>query len=177
MLVEREPAFQSGDSGSCTHTSAPRVPLTKSRRCGLWWVVWARYAGHVLVVLPLAWSKAGSGFWRTGQPLLQLGRSTLLLVATIAFFSGLRYLPLAEATAIMFATPLLVVLLSGPVLGERARESAEVASGGVRGHRVRVGWISRPRAGARGRQGTEATFVPWRERRNHLATSFQMHET
>ncbi|MBK8741731.1 MAG: DMT family transporter [Betaproteobacteria bacterium] len=93
----------------------------------VWWVVWARYAGHVLVVLPLAWSKAGSGFWRTGQPLLQLGRSTLLLVATIAFFSGLRYLPLAEASAISFLAPMLVVLLAGPLLGEvvpRARWAA-----------------------------------------------------
>ena len=36
----------------------------------VWWVVWARYAGQVLIVLPLAWSKLGSRFWRTGQPLL-----------------------------------------------------------------------------------------------------------
>lgn len=93
----------------------------------VWWIVWARYAGHMLIVLPLAWVKVGPDFWRTRQPLLQLGRSALLLLATIAFFSGLRFLPLAEASAIAFLAPLIVVLLSGPLLGEvipRARWAA-----------------------------------------------------
>jgi drug/metabolite transporter (DMT)-like permease len=84
----------------------------------VWWVVWARYAGHTLIVLPLAWARVGPGFWRTGQPLLQLGRSTLLVAATIVFFSALRYLPLAEASAISFLTPLIIVMLSRPLLGE-----------------------------------------------------------
>jgi drug/metabolite transporter (DMT)-like permease len=84
----------------------------------VWWVVWARYAGHVLVVLPLAWVKVGRDFWRTSQPIMQLGRSLLLLAATIAFFSALRYLPLAEASAISFLAPMFIVLLSGPLLGE-----------------------------------------------------------
>src|SRR3954453_9345576 len=66
----------------------------------LWWVVWARYAGHLLVVIPLAWHKVGPGFWRTKQPRLQVARSALLLFATVAFFSALIYLPLAEASAI-----------------------------------------------------------------------------
>lgn len=93
----------------------------------VWWVVWARFAGHVLIVLPLAWAKVGRDFWRTRQPLLQLGRSSLLLAATIAFFSALLYLPLAEASAISFLAPMIVVLLSGPLLGEvvpRARWAA-----------------------------------------------------
>jgi drug/metabolite transporter (DMT)-like permease len=84
----------------------------------VWWVVWARFAGHVLIVLPLAGAKVGRDFWRTRQPLLQLGRSSLLLAATIAFFSALRYLPLAEASAISFLTPMIIVLLSRPLLGE-----------------------------------------------------------
>src|SRR2546421_10981403 len=66
----------------------------------VWWVVWARYTGHLLIVVPLAWRKIGSGFWRSGRPLVQVGRSSLLLFATIMFFSALRYLPLAEASAI-----------------------------------------------------------------------------
>ena len=93
----------------------------------VWWVVWARYAGHLLIALPLAWIRVGRGFWRTRQPTLQLARSSLLLAATIAFFSGLRYLPLAEASAIIFLAPMIIVLLSGPLLGEvvpRARWAA-----------------------------------------------------
>lgn len=93
----------------------------------VWWVVWARNTGHVLIVLPLAWTKVGRNFWRTRQPLLQLGRSTLLLLATISFFSALRYLPLAEASAISFLAPMIMVLLAKPLLGEvvpRARWAA-----------------------------------------------------
>jgi len=93
----------------------------------VWWIVWARYAGHVLIVLPLAWKKLGAGFWRTTKPLVQLGRSALLLAATIMFFSALRYLPLAEASAIAFLAPMISIMLSGPLLGEvvpRARWAA-----------------------------------------------------
>ena len=82
-------------------------------------VVWARYAGQMLVVTPFARAGAGPGFWRTRHPALQLARSSLLLIATMCFFGGLVYLPLAEASAISFLTPILVVLLSLPVLGER----------------------------------------------------------
>ena len=95
----------------------------------VWWIVWARYAGHVLVVIPLAWHKVGPRFWRTQQPGLQLGRSALLLVATIAFFNGLRYLPLAEASAISFLAPMIMVLLSRPLLGEIVPASRWVAVG------------------------------------------------
>ena len=85
----------------------------------VWWVIWARYFFHVLVVLPLVRTKAGPGFWRTRRPLLQFARSTMLLVATIAFFTALRYLPLAEASAISFLAPMFVIMLSGPMLGEK----------------------------------------------------------
>src|SRR2546421_12423176 len=66
----------------------------------VWWIVWARYTGHVLIVLPLALHHLGRDFWRTRKPAVQLGRSSLLLAATIMFFSALRWLPLAEASAI-----------------------------------------------------------------------------
>jgi drug/metabolite transporter (DMT)-like permease len=85
----------------------------------LFLVVWARYAGQMLVVTPFAWRRAGPGFWRTQRLGMQLLRSAFLLVATFCFFGGLRYLPLAEASAIIFLTPIVVVVLSGPLLGER----------------------------------------------------------
>jgi len=82
-------------------------------------VVWARYVGQMLIVTAYVRHRTGPHFWHTRHPRTQLARSALLVVTTAAFYVGLRYLPLAEASAIMFATPLLVVLLSGPVLGER----------------------------------------------------------
>src|SRR6266446_4470994 len=94
----------------------------------LFLVVWARYAGQMLVVTPFAWQRGGPGFWRTRHPALQLLRSAFLLGATICFFGGLRYLPLAEGTAITFLAPIFVIVLSGPLLGERPNRARWLAS-------------------------------------------------
>ena len=94
----------------------------------LWVVVWARYAGQMVVVTPFAWHRAGPGFWRTGKPGLQLLRSLFLVLATLGFWGGLRYLPLAEASSITFLAPTFVVLLSWPLLHERAPRARQIAS-------------------------------------------------
>ena len=91
-------------------------------------VVWARYAGQMAIVTPYAWHRAGHGFWRTKRLTAQLVRSLYLVIATGCFFTGLRYLPLAEASAITFMAPLFVVALSLPVLGERPTRPRIVAS-------------------------------------------------
>ena len=95
---------------------------------GLFLVVWARYAGQMLVVTPFAWQRGGSAFWRTRQPALQFLRSTFLLLATLCFFGALRYLPLAEGSAITFLTPIFVIVLSGPLLGEQPTRTRWIAS-------------------------------------------------
>lgn len=94
----------------------------------LFLIVWARYAGQMAVVTPFAWHRAGPGFWRTRRLALQLLRSCFLLVATACFFAGLRFLPLAEASAISFLGPIFVVVLSRPLLGERPTRSRWIAS-------------------------------------------------
>jgi len=91
-------------------------------------VVWARYAGQMVVVTPFAWHRAGPDFWRTRKPRLQLLRSLFLLLATLGFWGGLRYLPLAEASSITFLAPAFVVLLSWPLLRERATRARRIAS-------------------------------------------------
>jgi drug/metabolite transporter (DMT)-like permease len=85
----------------------------------LFLVVWARYLGQMLVVTPFARHRAGPGFWRTRNLRMQLIRSACLVAATMCFFAALRYLPLAEASAITFLAPIVIVVLSQPVLGER----------------------------------------------------------
>ncbi len=94
----------------------------------LWVIVWARYAGQMVVVTPFAWQRTGGRFWRTRKPGLQLLRSLVLVLATLGFWGGLRYLPLAEASAITFLAPIFVVLLSWPLLRERATRARQIAS-------------------------------------------------
>ncbi|QEL25580.1 DMT family transporter [Bosea sp. F3-2] len=81
-------------------------------------VVFARYAGSMILVLALINPWTHPGVLRTKRPWLQWGRSLLLLGSTALNFIALRYLQLAETISIMFAAPLLVALVSGPLLGE-----------------------------------------------------------
>ena len=95
---------------------------------GLFIVVWARYVGQMLVVTPIAWHRAGGGFWRSRNLRMQLLRSLCLVIATGCFFGALRFLPLAEGTAISFLAPMFAIVLSGPVLGERPTRARWMAS-------------------------------------------------
>jgi drug/metabolite transporter (DMT)-like permease len=94
----------------------------------LFLVVWARYAGQMVVVTPIAWNRAGPAFWRTRHLKMQLVRSACLVVATACFFGALRFLPLAEGSAISFLAPMFCVVLSLPVLGERPTRARWIAA-------------------------------------------------
>ena len=80
-------------------------------------VVWARYVFNALVLLAIVNHRIGVHL-HTQRPWLQLFRAAILLVTTALFFLGLRYVGLATASSIMFVSPLIVTLLSAPVLGE-----------------------------------------------------------
>ena len=84
-------------------------------------VVWARYTGAFLLpfIVSNPWTRPG--LTRTTRPVLQIGRSMLLLGSTLCNFLALRYLQLDEAIALVFSTPFFVAALSGPLLGERVR--------------------------------------------------------
>ena len=91
-------------------------------------VVWARYAGQMLVVTPISWHRGGPDFWRTRHLAMQLARSLCLVVATLCFFGALRFLPLAEGSAISFLAPMFAIVLSRPVLGERPTRARWIAA-------------------------------------------------
>jgi drug/metabolite transporter (DMT)-like permease len=77
----------------------------------------------MVVSTPIAWRRGGPGFWRTRHLRIQLVRSLCLVTATACFFGGLRFLPLAEASAITFLAPMFAIVFSGPLLGERPTRS------------------------------------------------------
>ncbi len=85
---------------------------------GLLLLVWSRYVGHLVFSIPVARVFAGPAFYKTKRPRLQLARSVLLGLTSVLFFAGLMHMPLAEASAIAFTTPIWVALLSWKVLGE-----------------------------------------------------------
>ncbi len=90
-------------------------------------IVWARYFANVMIVAAIVNPLTRPGVMRTNRLLLQVTRSMLLLGSTTLNFIAVRYLQLAETTAITFVTPLIVVLLAAPILGEKVGAKRLVA--------------------------------------------------
>ena len=85
----------------------------------MWQAVWSRYAFGIVIVLPLAMWRNYDELVRPARPTLLLLRGALHLTAVILNFTALQYLPLADAAAIFYINPVLVVLLSALLLRER----------------------------------------------------------
>ena len=85
----------------------------------------------VFAMVVLAAWLAMRGEWpsalRTSRPLGHFGRSVAGSCGMFANFAALSLLPLADATAFTFATPLMVVPLASLVLGEEVRLSRALA--------------------------------------------------
>ncbi len=83
-------------------------------------VIWARYFFHMLIMLA---ALAPTRPWRTllgsRRPGLQLGRSLAVVLSSALFVAAIKFIPLADATAVNFVAPLLVTALSVPLLGEK----------------------------------------------------------
>lgn len=75
----------------------------------------------------LLWKEGVHGF-KPRRPVLQVVRGTSLAISSLAFFSAIYVMPLAETMAIAFLSPVLTALLSGPLLGEKVRPAVWLAS-------------------------------------------------
>jgi len=87
-------------------------------RVGVMQTLWARYAGQTLLVFLIILPRLKSRL-RTSYPKLQVLRALFMLGATTFFFTGLSFLGLAETTAIMDISPVLITLGAALFLGER----------------------------------------------------------
>lgn len=82
-------------------------------------IVFARSGIGILFSLIIVQFEGGWGILRTDHPWLHAARGILIVIANMTFFVALAVLPLADATALFFAAPLFITLLSIPVLGEK----------------------------------------------------------
>ncbi|EIK51881.1 MAG: DMT family transporter [Pseudomonadaceae bacterium] len=91
-------------------------------------VIWARYIAQTVLMTLLFVPRMGSRVLRTRRPWTQLLRGLSLVGVSLLFINGLHYIPLAEATAVIFLTPVLVTIASA-LLGERIGRSQWIAVG------------------------------------------------
>jgi S-adenosylmethionine uptake transporter len=82
-------------------------------------LVFVRSAIGIMFSLILVQLEGGWQILKTDRPALHLLRGGLVVVSNMTFFVALAAIPLADATALFFAAPLFITLLSIPILGER----------------------------------------------------------
>lgn len=127
-------------------TTTKFVSLTVPLLMALWFRYFFQAVATTLVVVPLR----GRRVWHTHKLGWQLVRGLLLFSSSLLAFLSLRYLPVAEFTAIVMITPLAITLLAARMLRERVSLLRwMLVAGGFAGTLV----IIRPGAGSFGWSG------------------------
>ncbi len=90
---------------------------------------WFRYLVHLLLMICVAAPARGPSVFRTQHTKLQILRAFAMLCATLLFFTTLKYLHQAEATAIIFVSPLLMLAIAPWLLKEPPKRSRWFAAG------------------------------------------------
>jgi len=116
-------AFYSIVASGCTSAVDAYAKVLGSELHGLV-IVWGYTVALFTVLLPYLAYKFATEVSRrnllsTRRLPLQLLRSACLVGSIGTLFVSLRYVPLVDATAVMFTSPLFVNLLAGPILGEK----------------------------------------------------------
>ena len=82
-------------------------------------IAWIRFLVFALIMSPAMLPGTPLYALQSSRPGLQLLRGAALLGSSLFFISGLRFLPIAEASATGFVAPLFVTALSIIFLGEK----------------------------------------------------------
>lgn len=107
MLIASMACFAASDALAKKLTT--RLPVLE--------VTWFRYIALMLTVLPLL--RRDRRVLRSGHLAWQIGRALGMIGSAILFILALGRLPIADATAMVFASPLFVTVLSALLLRER----------------------------------------------------------
>ena len=82
-------------------------------------MVFVRSGIGLLFSLVLVHFEGGWSILRTDRPWLHMLRAGMLVVANMTYFTAIAVIPLADATALFFVSPLFITLMSVPFLGEK----------------------------------------------------------
>ena len=93
-------------------------------------IAWIRFLVFALIMTPAMMPGSPLFALQTDRLGLHLMRGLAILGSSLFFISGLRYLPIAEASATGFVAPLFVTALSIVFLGEKVGMRRWIATGG-----------------------------------------------
>jgi drug/metabolite transporter (DMT)-like permease len=109
LIVGAVACFSVSDTISKMLTARYPIPL----------LVWARWGAQVVAMLVWLAPSMGFSMVHTRQLRMQLVRGVLLIGSSLAFMMALKFLPLADATALNYLTPTIVIVIAIAFLGER----------------------------------------------------------
>ncbi|QHO74953.1 EamA family transporter [Bradyrhizobium sp. CCBAU 051011] len=92
-------------------------------------IAWIRFLVFAMIMTPAMMPGSPLFAMQTGRPGLHLLRGLTILGSSLFFISGLRYLPIAEASATGFVAPLFVTALSIIFLSEKVGLRRWIATG------------------------------------------------
>jgi drug/metabolite transporter (DMT)-like permease len=104
-------------------------------------ITWIRFFGYALIMLPIVMIRFGRPALRPARPGIQVIRGITMAAATVAFITGVQTVDFADAIAILYAYPFLLVLLAVLFLGERVHTAGWI---GIIGGFVGVLLVMRP---------------------------------
>jgi drug/metabolite transporter (DMT)-like permease len=86
-------------------------------------VAWFRFTGMTLILLPYLVRRYGLAGLRPARPYIQIVRGLTMAGGTTAFVIGVQTVDFADAIAILYAYPFLLVIIAVVFLGEHANWS------------------------------------------------------
>ncbi|ESW60619.1 MAG: permease [Rhodobacter sp. CACIA14H1] len=87
-----------------------------------------RYLVNLVLLAALLGPRHGRRLWRTERTGLVVLRALLLAAASLTMGLALQRMPVGETVAIIYLAPFLVMLLAGPLLGERVGGTSWIAA-------------------------------------------------
>ena len=102
---------------------------TLSHDMGIPLIALVRHAGQALLMLAILGPRMGRQLFVSRHVGLQIWRGLAMAGFTLFFFTALFRLPQAEATAINFVAPFIVMLLAGRMLAEKVARVRWIGAG------------------------------------------------
>jgi drug/metabolite transporter (DMT)-like permease len=77
------------------------------------------FVAMAFILAVIGWSERGFAQLVTGRPRMHLMRVVIVMISNVTYFVGLATLPLADAVAVAYVSPIIITLLSIVFLGEK----------------------------------------------------------